>query len=122
MNSRDGFTLLEAILVVTVLGAIAAIALPRWTERGSRMELEQTAAAIASVQRSSTKCSLHSWNTPPARQTRSITRPMRRSDVYTTLAASRRTRSPARDASSTGRTGRRGSVAPDRRPQDDADR
>ena len=36
-------------------------------------------AAIASIQRSSWKCSLHSWNVPPARHTRSMTRPIRRS-------------------------------------------
>ena len=36
-------------------------------------------AAIASSQRDRWKCSLHSWNVPPARHTRSITRPIRRS-------------------------------------------
>ena len=42
---------------------------------------------IASIQRSSEKCSLHSWKVPPARQTASMTRPIRRSPRLTMPSA-----------------------------------
>ncbi len=44
-------------------------------------------ARIASSQRSRRKCSLHSWNVPPARHTASMTRPIRRSPRLTMPSA-----------------------------------
>ena len=47
----------------------------RWTYQST----DRPWRAMASVHRSRSKCSLHSWNVPPARHTSSITAPIRRS-------------------------------------------
>ena len=76
------------------------------------VEVEPGRARGPSVHSPRSKCSDHSWNVPPARQTCSMTAPIRRSPRLTRPSTAVASGSCQRSVSAPGRRGRRPSAGP----------
>jgi general secretion pathway protein G len=49
MRNRDGFTLIEIMLVITIIGILAAVVIPRLTGRGEEARVNATKLQVENV-------------------------------------------------------------------------